>query len=396
MTKKDLDWVIEVKGEEIPPEDTKSWSLSDGEKESSFTVVIHNRDMKYSGKFSIDDDLTARFGYVGKLGSKITLTVLEIGETFPTGGAFLTVVGKDKTSKLKGDRGSGNYDEKSPKSVGTTVTKEATGVDATAKKVNDPKVLDEDGTPMIKKIMNINENHEEFLEKVMRVLHPEKQKGNAGTPVIPKSGKDASSYKGDREKGFSFSGTGRDDDHAKGENQAGQAGADPVTGTLKLLGYPDLKSKTNITMKGYGPDASGTYYVKLAMHSWSPGSGYLTSASLTRGGKGEGGSGTESKLSEVILTSDIYDGGKMTIGPRDHDSASVATFTKDTDDFIIEFDFKIAPQENTGGAKGKGSGAGHDLTERARPTTVTPEATGTQGKPDPKAKQETGGTRDVG
>lgn len=192
-------------------------------------------------------------------------------------------------------------------------------------------------------------------------------------PESPFSGEKTSDVdKADRDDGWTFSsadkwpGSGKGgEDKNRAQNHQGNHGQEPITGTLELKGYPTLRAKASVRILGAGPAASGDYYVKKVKHSWKPQQGYKTTATLARGGAGQGGVGGSSPM---VMYADIWKKGSMYFGPRKTDGEPQAIFTFGDGKHWIEFEYDLHPQPHRGGGEpGKGKGAGIDLRKLLKP-----------------------------
>ncbi len=344
------DFVITIDGQDVTGY-AQSWSFTDDEEgQSDIEVQLGNPDMKFSGAFDYGQSLQIRFGYDGQMGAAAHLPVAEVKEQYPTGqDPTIVVIGRDESSKMSGEKKKGvkGKDEKD-EDVLAKAAKER-GIQLAKQDIEGTKH---------KKPYVMNENPKELVAKYGRNAKPKESSGGGGNePKAPGKGE-----KG----GYRFSSAeripeeGKDRDKNRGGNHCNQHGNEPITGSLRLKGYPTLKAKGNVTMVGYGSKASGTYYVKKVKHDWSLSGGFLSNADLVRGGTGKGGAGGNPPL---VMYADIWKKGEMYYGPRKMEGAAQATFTKDDGKHVIEFSFHLKPQLNRHGGEGS-EGEGIDLRDK--------------------------------
>jgi len=366
----DPDYIVTVNGSNIKSEDIVMWSVIDDEETSSAIVVeLDNNDYRYSGKAAIGDILAIRFGYKGYLAGKAAFPILAYRELYTTGsGCTVVLEGRDPTQKEGGNKGRGNHKSKDPAEVAKSVVKDDLGgTPEIAKAQTKPK--DEDGDDAT--ITRMNESKTQLLAKLYPFFAKQIDLGD-NTPSQDASLEEPpkeEGFQGEETKGDSHSGLGNAADANRGKHSGGQAGQDPVTATLSLVGYPQLKAKANVAITNVGDMASGTYYVKQCKHSISRGGGnFKTTASLIRGGIGKGSSAPINKLAPTVQYKDIYqDGGYL--GPRKYNQAPQCTLNFGDGGPVISLEVTVSPQRSRGGSGAKGEGRGHDINKRLKPAT---------------------------
>jgi hypothetical protein len=354
----DPSWIISVGGGSIT--DCLEWEMTEQEKESShLTVSIGNPEMRNSGKYKYGKEMEIRFGYDGMMSEPAHFKVAEVTERYPTGkGPIITVTGKDASQKMGGGGNKGNHSKKGEDS------KEALkkALEAQGLKLEGDAQGTKDGCGTA--AMNESDRALAFrLGNGMSGGMSDTSGGGAG-PISPLAGdSNGSAGDADRSGGFTYpaaakwAGDGKagEADKNRGKNHGGRQSQDQVKGKLVLKGFPALRAKRTVTVLGVGPEASGEYYVKKCTHSWKPGQGYLTSAELSRGGTGPGGVGGSPPM---VMYADIWKKDTMYLGTRQTNAGAQCIFTYGEGRHLIEFEMKVAPQENRGGGEGGGGGGG--------------------------------------
>jgi len=360
----DPDYVITIDGQNVN-QWVIEWELVDDEQGmSEITITLANPEMQNAGKWDYKQDLEIRFGYVGELSGKGYLPVSEVTEKYPRGGeSTIIVVGRDESQKMSGGKHKGNHGGEDDLGL-IRKDGEAHGLQIGIGK----------GVKAIpnKKGSVFNENSYQLAQRCGKALRPGGGGGSGASPTNPLSkdgsggsipGKDA---KRDQAQLYSSAervpeeGEGRDAN--RGENHQNAAQQAPITAKLVLRGFPSLRAKTTVDIAGAGSKASGTYYVKKATHNMSGQSGYLTHADLVRGGSGPGSVGGDPPM---VMYADIWERGKMYLGPRKTDDSPQATFDIRDSRHVVSFEYKVAPQSQRHGGEPKDSeGEGIDLREK--------------------------------
>lgn len=366
----DPDFIITLEGKNIPSEDVLQWTVVDDEEHaSSINVELENDDYRYSGAVSIGAKLNIRFGYQNSLVGKAELPVFGFKENYALSQRTVNITAKDPTQKGGGNKFSGSLNTKKVKdAIQAVADSRLKGTEVGGKPPENIK--NERDKPA--EFLMLNETIEEFLVRAGPYLSPEQydevyaQSGKEAKSVAPKEDAKIQGFKGKEHDGAAQSGVARKSDNNLGSHQGGKAGQDPIKATLKLIGYPELKAKSNISIENVGPTCSGTYYVKQCRHTYSRGGKYETTGSLIRGGSGKGNSGPVNGYSPVVDYVNIYDGNKGYIGPRKYDQSAQDTLTFGDGGPIESLEVTVAPQKNRGGMKGRGTTKGHDLANRVK------------------------------
>jgi phage protein D len=354
------DFIITINGQDVSQYARRFSFTDDEEGQSEIEVELGNPDMKLSGQFDYEEDLQIRFGYQGNMSGMAYLPIAEVKESYKTKGEdTITVIGRDESSKMSGGKEKGvKGKDKTDMEMVKRAAKEA-GMKAAGENAGD-------GGKHTKALV-CNENLWEQAKKFARCV-PKKGGSSSGgnQPKSPfKSGG----------KGQTFSSAerlpkgGKDRDKNRGGNHENSHASEPVTGTLRLKGYPTLKAKSNVTVVDFGGKASGTYYVKKAQHEWQIGGNFVTVASLVRGGSGKGGAGGDPP---TVMYADVWKKGELYFGPRKMDGGSQGTFRRG-DGYVIDFEYHLKPQKDRHGGEGS-EGEGLDDRDKGEAFKAAKEA----------------------
>lgn len=360
----DPDYLITINGENVN-EWVREWELVDDEQGmSEITITLANPEMTNAGKWDYGQDLEIRFGYVGELSGRGYLPVTEVTERYPQGmDSTIVVVGRDESQKMSGGKHKGNHGGKDDLAL-LRKDGEAHGL----------KIVSGDGVKGApnKKGSVYNENSYQLAQRCGKGCTASSGGGSGGkSPTNPLSkeksggvpGQDA---KRDQAQCFSSAervpedGEGRDGNRADNHQNAAQQA--PITARLVLRGFPSLRAKATVGVTGAGSKASGTYYVKKAVHNMQGQNGYLTTADLARGGSGEGGVGGSPPM---VMYADIWQRGNIYLGPRKSNEEPQATFDITNSRHVVSFEYKMAPQsQRHGGEDTDSKGEGIDLRKK--------------------------------
>jgi hypothetical protein len=365
----DAAWIITI-GQDVS-DDVISWKVIDDEQGASeIQVKLANLNDKYTDAFDIDQGMEIRFGWQNELSDPAFLPVAKIKPDFDTkSGDTIEVTGHDPTKKLGGGHSRGKHKAKDGsmmiqdalKSQG--LTPEGSGEGA---KLNNPAAY--------------NENDDELLYRLMPSL-----KGGGGGGGGPESGmgKDGDSKiegtEMERDGGHLWSSPaglseeGKDFEDNRGKCGNNAHGAEPLTATLELKGYPKLKGKTCVDVHGFGSKWSGTWYAKRVEHKYDKGGAYKTTAHLCRGGTGKGGAGGDPPM---VMYGELYKKKAVYYGPRKSSGGGQSSFMRG-DGIVIKFEPELNPQPQKGaGEPKKGKGRSLDIRDALKDMEVGPAAEG--------------------
>lgn len=379
------DFVLTVDGENIG-EYCQKWKFVDAEQGmSQISATLANPDKKNSGKWKYGQEMEIRFGYRGQLGEKAHFKIAEVKERYPQGGdRTIELVARDESQKMGGGHGKGNLGKGKD---GEILYKQLE---------SDGIKLDHQGSgSQHDRAYVMNENSNQLLHKFGGNIDPgDGGSGGGAQPTNPLGNEKEGNVEGTKAKknqGLTFSSAERLAKKAKGrdgnrgKNQGNQHGSKPVTGKLKLKGFPTLRAKATVEMQDFGDEASGTYYVDKAEHSWELGHGYITDADLSRGGTGKGGVGGKPPM---VFYANIWQKGSAYLGPRKTDGEAQTTFRDREGKHLIDFEFHCKPQpQRHGGEPKKAKGKGVDLYNKLETFETGAESTSTGGE----GKDQAGG-----
>lgn len=323
------DFVITINGTDVTKV-TESWELNDVEDQiSNLTVTIINTDMKYSGQFKIDGEITIRFGYQSNMGPQVTMKIKEVTEIAATRGCRITVTGMDILAESTSATARGFYKtqevDKILKEMGESIDAQVDTGDAKS-----PKFPEGYKHPVP------NERLYDAMHRYKRYLGSQQGGGKSGSVgkgggdkaiKKQKGGKKAGSFQGDMSAGLKLS-QGPITSKEKGDienaqknylkNVTNEASSISLRANAELIGVPMLQAKKGITFQNVGGKGNGEWYAKGVAHSWSVGGGYHTRVDMIRSGGGD---------QPMVMYAEIYQKGKVYCGPRKIDSGSQGTFT---------------------------------------------------------------------
>lgn len=358
MSSFDPDFTVTVGGQDVT-DHCMSWTLNDVEEGmSTLRVTIANPDLKFSGKFKTESQVSIRFGRKDKGQSpKVTMTIKDKSEDYPTGVPTISVTGYDCTEKMTGTNHSGNSKKDAKIEDILKAPIEGAGLSAKVEGVAGPEKLPEHWS-----VHNMS-----AYQVARHAMSHTKAKSDSGgaQSSAPIFGQKATSLgktfpKADSVAGHSAGDSPIDKQLADmGDTQINsvnrRAASVSITGKLALVGVPQLQAKKCVSIQGVGPEASGKWYCRSVEHSWSANGGYRTSCSLLRGGVGKNAGGKD--WQPVVMYAEIYEKNQVYVGPRKIDGDSQATFTYGQGQEVTHFSWSINTQNNrSGGEKGKRRG----------------------------------------
>jgi hypothetical protein len=228
----------------------------------------------------------------------------------------------------------------------------------------------------------MNENSAQVAKKYGATMGVKSGGSSGSQPTSPMSKEKQSSVPGtkmERDQGHSWSsaegwtkdGKGRDNNRSRNANS--HHGSEPISGTLELRGCPKLRGKTTISIVGVGGKDSGTWYVKRVVHKGGKGKMFTTTAHVIRAGSGKGGTGGQPPM---VMYTDIWNKGKVYMGPRKINQGASVTITRG-DGYFRDFRVQERVQRQRGGGEPeKGKGKGLDIRSELKPIDVGPASSG--------------------
>ena len=335
------DFAVTVVGKDVT-EDVMSWKLTDTEQgTSSINVTLDNKDGRFDGLVKIGGDISIRFGAGGQMSDMITMRILKYQEAYGED-LHITVTGLDASTKMSQKQGQGHYLGKDPSSVKSEIEKK-TGVKIDGEVGGGGKTKEEEcSREWLQSGTDYRQKIEECVKKWISKQQPSGgDQPHKQTETKGESGKGASAIDGQETSGLTGNSKA---DKNKLTNTNNRAKSNTITADMRLRGYPLLKAKQNVDIQGVGSFASGSWYVQTVNHSWDKNSGYVTHATMIRGGLGkEGGKSTPPA---AVVYADIYKKDSIYAGLRKVDGGAQATFTFGDGTYLKSFTWTVNIQDN--------------------------------------------------
>lgn len=370
-------YIITVGGRDVS-EDVIDWEVVDDEEKcSQLKVELASPELRYADAFNTGDDFQIRFGWSEELSPAATLPAQDSDRNYLTKDHdTVVVIGRDPLQQMAGGQHRGNHKKGDNKQIIQSEL-EARGMK--------PDMGSGSSVDFGKRPPVMNENSWQVAKKYGSTMGSGGGGSGGSQPKSPMAGEKESSVPGtkmERDQGHSWpsaegwtkDGKGRDNNRSSNANK--HHGSEPITGTLELKGCPKLRAKTCIDIVGVGNKDSGTWYVKRAVHRGGKGKFFTTTATLIRGGSGKGGAGGETP---VVMYTDIWNKGKVYMGPRKSNQGASLTITRG-DEYFKDFRVQERVQRQRGGGEPKkGKGKGLDIRSELKPIEVGPGSSGGSG-----------------
>jgi hypothetical protein len=340
------DFVITVAGKDITKL-VESWTLNDVEDGiSNLNVALVNQYWDFDGK--VDDEVTIKFGLRGDLTDKVVMKIKEYTETYSVGGSRVSFTAHDCMERLTGVSAHGFFQhkdtEKAIKQIGEMIEQE---VKVKTQDMKSPEFPDD------YKISIANQRLVDAQRELLNTMGNLKKKrmgktsSASGTKAIKKQtkGKKIADFDGVVKEGLLLAqGPYSTEQKVKDinnlmknaiEQSTESASGETIRASVRVVGIPQLKAKTVITVNNVGRH-SGKWYVKGVTHSWDKSGAYTANADLI---KADGDA-------PLVRYAEIYEKDTMYCGPRKVDAESSLTFTFGREDKrIIDFKWSESVQE---------------------------------------------------